>query len=376
MSTVPPMPPPSPLSVSGVPEAPKSAVEALGPAWQNTSRILFESFNLRKWLKLGLIAWLAGVMGGRGSVNFPSGNYGGGPSGGGTGGAGGGPPPPFASAWYEITSWFHSHAAAVIGGAIAIGVAVVVLVLVMAYVSSVFRFIFLESVITNKTRIRESWRRNSAEGLSYFLWKLGFGAIAVLAAAILVGGPLLLAFMALGASRGGTGPSGGGIAGMILMTLLAILLAFVAAIILGLISAMTRDFVLPIMYVRRVGVIAGWREYWQLLCAHKGGFALYFLMKIVITFAAGIASLFLTVLGLLVAAIPLGLLAGVGYLVVMAAGIHSWDWAYLWGLVPAGIVILIGLSYWMCCVMLPIPVYYQSYALKYLGYVEPEVALV
>ncbi len=37
-----------------------------------------------------------------------------------------------------------------------------------------------------------------------------------------------------------------------------------------------------------------------------------------------------------------------------------------------GLIIATLLGYWMTCVLLPIPVWFQSYALKYLGYVKPE----
>ncbi len=59
-----------------------------------------------------------------------------------------------------------------------------------------------------------------------------------------------------------------------------------------------------------------------------------------------------------------------------APGTPGWGWWYLALIIPAGIGVILLLSYWITCVLLPIPVYFQSYALKYLGYVEPKAATI
>jgi len=364
-------PPPSPLSGSGPGAAPQSAVDALMPAWEHTKRVLFSPFRARKWLKLGLIAFLAGVIGGGGGGGGGGGNFGG-PSGG-PGGGGGGPDP--AALWAQVVDWYHAHAAEVLAGATAAGLLIVGLSLVMLYVSSVFRFIFLESVITNETRIRESWHRNRAEGLSFFWWRLGFGTLAFLFVAIVVGLPAALIILPMSGGPGGP-PGATSIVGMVLGVLVAIGLGLIAAVVLGVINALTRDFVVPLMYLRRIPVLAAWRQCWGLVTGHKGGFVVYFLMKAVAAFVSGIAGMVLALGAMLVACIPLGVLGGIVYFAVQAAGVDSWSWSYLWAIVPVGAVLLIALAYWVTCWVLPIPVYFQSYALKYLGYVEPSAATI
>ncbi len=366
--------PPSPLTAYGPPAPPQSASEALGPAWENTRRILFQPFQLRKWLKLAFVALLAGVMAGGGGGTGGGGNFGtpSHPSPGGGSGTGSGPK--FDEVWQHVLAWYHVHSAAVIGGAVAVGACLLVLGLVMAYISGVFRFIFLESVITNEVHVRDSWRRNRAQGLSFFGWKVAFGFFALVVVGLVVGLPTALFLMSLGWKPSSGAPSGALNAGSVGAILLGVFLLLIVAIVLGLINALVRDFVLPLMYVRRTGVREGWRECWRLLCDNKVGFLVYFLLKILVTIGAGIASLFLGCAGMFVAAIPLAVIAGLGYLIVHAAGIHTWDWSYLWGIVPLGVALLFGLGYWMACVLLPIPVFYQSYALRYLGYVEPSIA--
>ena len=359
-----PIPPPP---LPGPPTRPLSALDAFTPAWGNMVRILFRPFRLRKWLKLGLIALLAGVAGGGGGGGGGGSPPGGGGSGGGGVGAG--------QMAEQLEAWYHAHQALVLTGAVAVGALIVVFVLVMLYVSSVFRFIFLESVITGEARIRDPWHRNKAQGLSLMGWRLGFGFLALLVFGVLVGLPVGLMVMSLVRQTGGT-PSVQVILSSIGLVLLAAFLTVIVLVIIGLISALTRDFVLPLMYLRRSGVIGGWREFWPILTANKVGFLVYFLLKLVAAFVAGIAGMLLALCGLLVALIPLGLLGGLGYGIVMALGIHSWDWSYLWAIIPTGLIVLIALAYWITCVVLPIPVFFQSYALKYLGYVEPTAATV
>jgi hypothetical protein len=346
-------------------------LDAFGPAWANMKRVLFQPFQLRKWLKLGLIAMLAGVAGGGGG-----GGGGGGapPGGGGTGGGGGGGGGP-EEVFEQIAAWFHAHQAAVLTGALALGAFIIVFALVMLYVSSVFRFIFLESVITGEARIRDPWHRNKAQGLSFMGWRLGFGFLALLAFGLFVGLPVGLMILSLVRQTGGT-PSVHLILSSIGLVLLALFLLFVVLLIIGLISALTRDFVLPLMYLRRSGVIGAWREFWPILTQNRVGFLVYFLLKVLAAMVSGIAGLFLTLAGLLVAACPLGLLGLLGYGLVAALGIDSWSWSYLWAIVPTAFVVIMALAYWITCVILPIPVFFQSYALKYLGLVEPSAATI
>ena len=328
------------------------------PALQNVKRVLLSPFSVRKWLKLALIAFLAGVVGGGGSGSgrgsWPSGNGG----------------PDFDQVGQQLAAWYQAHTDAIIAGAVGLGILGLAVFLIMLYVSSVFRFIFMESVITTETRIRESWRRNKAEGLSYMWWRIGFGLASLLLVALLVGGPVaILVIFILGPAKGGGFAAVGG---AIVLGLVVIFFALICALVIGLINAITRDFVLPLMYLRRIGSVAGWRAFWPILCGNKLGFLIYFLLKFVMAIAAWIASLFGVVIALLVALIPLALIGLIGWGIVLLLGITTWQWWYLAVLIPVGLVIVMLLGYWITCVLLPIPVWFQSYALKYLGYVEPD----
>lgn len=344
-----------------------SAVDAISPAFENVKRVLFSPFNLRKWLMLAFIAMFAGVMGGGGGNG--GGNWGGRAQGQPGGGGGAQVEAPFD---WLVSAW-QSDPVAVIG----LGASAVLLLLsiwlLMLYISSVFRFIFLESVVTGKPEVRAGWHRNRAEGAAYMWWQIGFGLIALLAFVLLGGWPLVVAISTLvGASKAG----GSAIGGAILLLVIFALWALFLGLVIGVVSALTRDFVLPIMYKERVGTIAAWKRFWPVLGRSKWGFVVYFLLKFVMAIVALIASFIGVVLALIVAAIPLALVGLGVWGAIAALGITSWSWWYLALIIPAGIGVILLLSYWITCVLLPIPVYFQSYALKYLGYVEPKAATI
>jgi len=344
-----------PASANAV-RAPRSATDAIVPALHNVKRVLVSPFSMRKWLKLALIAFLAGVVGGGGGGrgSWPSGNGG----------------PDFDQVGQQLAAWYQAHTGAIIAGAIGVGIVGLAVFLIMLYVSSVFRFIFMESVITTEMRIRESWHRNKAEGIAYMWWRIGFGLASLLFVALLVGGPVtVLVLLILGPARGGGFVAVGG---AIVLGLVAIFFALICALVIGLTNAMTTDFVLPLMYLRRIGSVAGWRAFWPILCGNKLGFLVYFLLKFAMEIAAGIAGMFAVIIGLLVAVIPLALIGFTGWGIVWLLGITAWSWWYLTVLIPVGLVIAMLLGYWITCVLLPIPVWFRSYALKYLGYVEPD----
>jgi hypothetical protein len=72
------------------------------------------------------------------------------------------------------------------------------------------------------------------------------------------------------------------------MLLLALCLIIPTVIIFVLIDKFTTDFVVPIMFLRQGTTVTAWREFWRLLTANKGKFALYILFQIVIAIAVGV----------------------------------------------------------------------------------------
>ena len=75
------------------------------------------------------------------------------------------------------------------------------------------------------------------------------------------------------------------VAGLVGGVLLLVLMAIAA----GCVGLFLKDFVVPIMYLRRVGVMAAWGEFHRYMLAdHVGTFVLYILFKMVIAMVIAI----------------------------------------------------------------------------------------
>ena len=140
---------------------------------------------------------------------------------------------------------------------------------------------FLHCAALNRGEVKVPWAKYRREGNSLFLFRVVVGLIyfgvMITCAALLVG------FIVIPASRSSL--SGIGIA-LVLSIFLPVLLAVV--ILFALISKFTKDFVVPIMYLRTSSCVEAWREFLGILSGNKYRFLLYILFQIVIGLAVAV----------------------------------------------------------------------------------------
>jgi hypothetical protein len=238
--------------------------EPLNRAWERMKHILFQPFNLAKWLVLGFSAWLAGLAdsaGGGGwkwmadDNDFP-GRYN-------LDGAG------------EI---FRNtrEALIVLPIIVAVLMAVTAILLLVLWVSSRAKFIYLDNVIHNRAQIVEPWHRLRDLGNSLFLWRVGF--IVACGLTVLL---LLLLFFApaatLSFSDALAGLSYAAMAlGVLVLIVVGILAAFVGLFLEG--------FVIPIMYKFDLKATEAWRYFLPWLKMRPLPFFLYGLFVLALGF--------------------------------------------------------------------------------------------
>jgi hypothetical protein len=245
-----------------------SVIDPISPAIEKVKTILFRPFDIGKWFVIGFCAWLAYLGSGGGpSFNFPGGQQRHGPHG-------------------EV---FHNAKEVIIENlfwilplAITITVIIIVIGFVITWLSSRGHFMFLHCVALNKAEVVAPWRKFKKQGNSLFLFRIvvgliSFAVVLLLIAMLVVIGVLLFA--------GGGDPNP---LGIIFMVLFAFCLIVPTAIVFALIGKFTRDFVVPIMFLRQGTCMTAWREFWPMLTGNKGRFTLYILFQIVIALAVGI----------------------------------------------------------------------------------------
>jgi len=187
-----------------------------------------------------------------------------------------------------------------------IGLSLVGLVLLVFYISSVFEFIYYQSLIDKDVSIRGNFRKHWLKGLQYFVFEIIY---------LLLVAALLMAIIAGFMINFGLGALG-------------ILLSIPAFIVLGVFVGLIHDFALLQMIDREQNLIASWRSLWPHIRDQWREVVIYIAVKLGIGIAIGIAMTILffgltiaTVLIFGIIAVILGFLAEVLVLVPLLLGI-------------------------------------------------------
>ena len=247
-------------------------------AWDLTKLILFQPFDLTKWLTIGFAAFLAGLVDGT-RVN-PGFNL-----------------PDFSgkaqshnidleSVRSQIDAW-------IVGGIIA-GIVIIVLAMIILFMwlGSRGRFMFIDCIVRNRGAIEEPWREYRREGNSMFLWSLLVSAIS-LAIVALAALPFFVPYFV----RGEFADFG---VGSIIYLVAAVVVFAVAALGLAVITW----FMPPIMYRQRCNAPTAFMMVVRLIASEPGPFILYVLFLLVLMIAGTLVSCLVTCLTCCIAALP------------------------------------------------------------------------
>jgi hypothetical protein len=251
--------------------------------------MLFKPFRFDFWLVLGFAAFLS-----EGLTH----------SGGGGGGGGG----RFGvhergAAFREVVRHVAGFLLHPVWGALIVCILVLVAIalLVFMWISSRGKFIFLDGVVHERAAIVEPWKRFAREGNSLFVFWL---LLSIASGAAVVGLSLPLIPAVLNAAATGEGWP----------LVIAIALSWWAAAMVPLILLIAYthlllfQFVVPIMYRNRIGVLAAWGRFLALFQRNAGSFLAYgvFYLALLIGFAvvAGIVGFSTCCIGFLLMGLP------------------------------------------------------------------------
>ncbi len=294
-----------------------SVIDPVGRALDRVKLILFQPFDLGKWFVIGFCAWLAflgeGGGGGGGGFQIP---------GGGSHHGGNVRHQLEHARDYVLNNLY--WIVPVLVGAFLLGVALWV---VFTWLNSRGRFMFLHCVALNKAEVLEPWNRYGTEANSLFVFRIVLGLISMVVILPLVAFGLVMGWRMFMAHH----LSVGGILGIVGLVLGIIALALVFTLI----EKLTKDFVVPLMYLRRQRCRACWSELLGVLRDRMGEFILWLLFQILLGL----------VIGMLVMAVVL--------LTCCCAGC------------------LLALPYLGTVLLLPVLVFERSYSLYFLAQLGP-----
>ena len=318
---------------------PASAVDVISPAFERMKRQLFSPFRFGQWLRFAVVGFLAGEMGSGGgcSTNIP----------------------------FDSSDSEQFQGVGLPGDALtALGVVVLVILgialgIILLYISSRMRFVLFDGVVAGECRIRDSWSRRGGPAFRYFIWQLLLILAAVISLCVVVGIPLLLAFGA-----GLFQNPQENVLALVLGGLVLLLILLAWAIVFGVVTVFTKDFVVPQMALEDLTASEGWSRLWAMMKSEKGPFAGYVGMKIVLAIAAAILLGIITLIVILVLLIPVG---GVGALTVLAGRAAGLTWNPLTiaiAIVVGGIILL---AFFLIAALISVPsiVFFPAYSIYF-----------
>ncbi len=245
-----------------------------GEAFELMKRILFQPFDLKKWLVIGFAAWLAnlGGGGGGGSFNYPDNRH---------------------EDAQKLTETISQIPQPVLITGICILVCFVLLLIVLfAWLRARGRFIFVDCIVRNRAAIVEPWKEFRAEGNSFFLFSL-LVVLALIAIVVIAGLVLIVPFIPRGAQAQ---PGVGFWIGLSLFVFFAVCLAFV--------WALASQLMVPIMYRQRCPARLAFAQAVDLVASHPGPILLYVLFLLLLAVAVVMISCAVACATCCIAAIP------------------------------------------------------------------------
>lgn len=247
-----------------------SVLEPVGAAIEKTKEILFRPFDLGKWFTLGFCAWLAtlGESGGFGNFNFPNRSHGGSSTN-------------FQHEWHNLKEGILNNLPIVLTVSAVVIVLVLVLAFVFMWLKSRGQFMFLHGVARNVAEVVNPWNRYARQGNSLFLFNVVLWLFGSFLGFILIA-PLVFIFVMFAKTDFKVFA-----AAWIVPAVFLILGLICLAIVFAVVKILTKDFVIPIMYLEGCMVAEGWKRFWDLCKVHKSNFILFVLFLIVVGIVIG-----------------------------------------------------------------------------------------
>ena len=191
----------------------------------------------------------------------------------------------------------------IVFGTAASAVTLTVINLVLVWVSSRFKFIFIDNIANNRAEIAGPWTRFEKHGNSAFRWLIAFLVVCILLILVvfLISASLFYPAMQDYFRAGSFEMSGISI----FICVLTVITAVPAMLVLSFAYYFFNEFVLPIMYRKDLSAKPAWREFLKLFKVAPLTFVKFWLLQIAANIACGLTVIILIICTFGVAVIPL-----------------------------------------------------------------------
>jgi len=233
--------------------------------------------------------------------------------------------------------------------------------ILFTWISSRFRFIWLNSILQNTGAIREPFRRFRNEGNNLFKALLVILGCTLLYAAVVLGLMFLVGQIIGVFKEGFAWDFGSGL----VFTLISILFLGIPGILLAIAFVGIEDFVITIMALEPSTFRDAWKSFWGLFAQNKKDFWIYLFVKIGLGIVTTLLQLMLLVGWALLALVTGAIVFGIPYYifsVLLKINVIFWIIAVL-----AGIPFLIVFILLMAATNLPFAVFFRNFSLYFLS---------
>lgn len=338
--------------------------EIISSSMRWTTTVLFKPFDLKKWMLLILIAFLAGSLSNGCNLNFNNNSQ----------EAtnqehvrteDGAVKPPETGASQPLSP---EQRRFVITLAIIVVAAAVALMIFLIWLGSRFSFVFLDDIVKNDASIKAPFKANRELGNSYFLFNLSaMSLILVLFAGIVYLGGVSLVKADVFTK---TVTNIKQVMEILLMALPYLIMLTVLFLTAGVIFLIASNFVIVVMFKDRIKIMRAWAKVWGLLRKNTMNFILYLLLRIGLNIGAGIIYFLVSIVSVIAVMIPLGLIGLPLYFISKAvpAGFLVGYWAAI-GVIATPVILF--LLYCLIGMYLPFAVFFRAFSVRFLGKIEP-----
>ncbi len=273
----------------------------ISPAIGKTKEMLFP-FRFWEWFKLMIISLLSASRGGGNFNSFRSaGDFGSSGTGSGTGSGGTSFSEFLDKARQGIKDYW-------IIGALIFGV-LFVIIQIISYIQSVFTFIFIDSLVNKKAKF--TFGKNHSKGVSLFFFKFIISIISILILGALAS-PYAYHFMKANPVVQSVG------IGYIIFSIAA---AIIYIIFLWILFLFLHDLTVPYMYVKNTSAGFSLKQIWSSIKKNKLATFVYWLSRIVLGIAIGIAAIVVIIVLGLAGLLVGGILFLIGFLLYKLIGL-------------------------------------------------------
>ncbi len=310
--------------------------KSLSRSWSKTISILFQPFRLVFWLKMALIVFIMNQFSnyqflGQGYRHFIAPYL---------------PKDPTQLGQMDVLV---DKSMEVLPLIIAIAVVTTLVMILLTLLKAILNFVFYSGVWLGVVYMWKATVEYFGQILSYFLWNVLFSIFLFVV--------ILLFFGFMGFLTWGMDAHQGNTTGLIIAITLFIGFVVVGGLFLLLYYVLLEAMVVPHMLVKKMGILQAWSHALGLAFRNLWEFLGFVLIRMVINLIIALIMTLFTFAIILIVSIIFGLLLGMtGTPVSELSSFNLFDR-------PVMYLLLIPFSFFVNCILLPVPIFYNMYAL-------------